>query len=117
MTHATRSLVCALLLALGLSAPARADLVIEGRAAQALHCSALLYIASDQLYQAGYLSRADLDWAQTAAVVMLDHVPGTPEQKAQAMHQRFAKIFARSSLPQLLNEFDKTAPWCAKTFL
>lgn len=106
-------------LALGLSAtlPAHADLVIQGRAAQALQCSALLYMVSDELYSAGYISKGDLDWAQSAAVVMLDHVPGTDEQKAQAMVQRFQKIFATRSLPDLMNEFDKTAPWCKKNFL
>ncbi|MGA0539367.1 hypothetical protein [Neotabrizicola sp. VNH66] len=106
-------------LALGLSAslPARADLVISGRAAQALHCSALLYMVSEELYQGGYINRSDYSWAQTAAVKMLDYVPGTDDQKVQAMAQRFEKIFASRSLPQLMNEFDKTAPWCQQNFL
>src|SRR5690606_37894118 len=67
----------ALTLSLASSLPARADLVIQGRAAQALHCSAMLYMVSDELYRAGYLSRADLNWAQSAAVAMLAYVPGT----------------------------------------
>jgi len=104
-------------LTLATSLPARADLVIEGRAAQALHCSALLYIVSDMLYEGGYMTRADRDWAQRGAVQMLAYVPGSDDQKVQAMNQRFNKIFRSRSLPQLLNEFDKTAPWCAKTFL
>ncbi len=112
-------LAAAALLGLSLSAalPARADLVIEGRAAQALHCSALLYLVSEELYQGGYINSADYTWAQSAAVRMLAYVPGTDEQKVQAMGQRFQKIFASRSLPQLMNEFDKTAPWCQKNFL
>lgn len=104
-------------LALGFALPAKADLVIDGRAAQALHCSALLYMVSDELYQAGYISRDDLDWAQSAAVMMLDYVPGTEDQKVQAMAQRFDKIFRTRTLDELLAEFDKTAPWCQQNFL
>lgn len=107
----------AVTLALGFGMPAKADLVIQGRAAQALHCSALLYMVSDELYQAGYLSKSDYDWAQAAAIVMLDFVPGTDDQKVQAMGQRFEKIFLTRSLDELLKEFDETAPWCQKNFL
>ncbi|MFE3837695.1 hypothetical protein [Pseudogemmobacter sonorensis] len=107
----------ALALALGLGQPARADLVIDGRAAQALHCSALLYMVADELYHAGYLGRSDYNAAQQAAVRMLAYVPGTNDQKAQAMRQRFEKLMRSRSLPQLFDEFDKTAPWCRKTFL
>lgn len=109
----------ATVLGLSLSAmlPAKADLVIQGRAAQALHCSALLYMVSEELYQAGYINRADYNWAQNAAVHMLAYVPGTDDQKVQAMAQRFEKIFGSRSLPQMMNEFDKTAPWCQQNFL
>lgn len=107
----------ALTLVLGFGLPARADLVIQGRAAQALHCSALLYMVSDELFRAGYISRADRDWAQSAAIVMLDHVPGTEKQKVQAMGQRFEKIFRTRSMADLMTEFDETAPWCQKNFL
>lgn len=108
-----------LALTMGLSAalPARADLVIEGRAAQALHCSAMLYMVSDQLYQAGYLNRADLNWAQTAAIKMLNYVPGTDDQKVIAMGKRFDKISRTRSLPDLMNEYNDTAKWCQKHFL
>lgn len=104
-------------LSLAASLPARADLVIEGRAAQALHCSALLYMVAEELYQGGYINQSDYTWAQSAAVQMLAYVPGTDEQKVQAMAQRFEKLFASRSLPQLMNEFDKTAPWCQQHFL
>lgn len=104
-------------LAFGFALPARADLVIQGRAAQALHCAALLYIASEELHDAGYLPVRDYNYAQKAALVMLTYVPGSDEQKVQAMGQRFEKLLSRKSLPELLSEFDKTAPWCQKTFL
>ena len=37
-------------LTLGAGTAAKADLVIQGRAAQALHCSAMLFMVSDELY-------------------------------------------------------------------
>lgn len=117
LTAAATTAATALSLSFAASLPARADLVIEGRAAQALHCSALLYMVAEELYQGGYISASDYSWAQTAAVQMLAYVPGTDEQKVQAMSQRFEKIFASRSLPQMMNEFDKTAPWCQQHFL
>lgn len=111
------SAATAISLTLGFGLPAKADLVIQGRAAQALHCAALLFIASEELYKAGYLPRADYNYAQSAAVHMLAYVPGTEDQKVKAMGQRFEKLLSRKSLPALLQEFDQTAPWCQKTFL
>ncbi|WP_157970868.1 hypothetical protein [Pseudogemmobacter bohemicus] len=111
------ALATAASLTLGFALPVKADLVIQGRAAQALHCAALLFIASEELYQAGYISRADYNGAQSASVRMLDYVPGTKNQKIQAMGQRFEKLLSRKSLPALMQEFDETAPWCGKTFL
>ncbi len=107
----------ALTLTIASSLPARADLVIQGRAAQALHCSAMLYMVSDELYRAGYLSRADLNWAQGAAVSMLAYVPGTEDQKVKAMGQRFARLMQTRSLEGLMNEYNSTAKWCQKNFL
>jgi hypothetical protein len=109
----------ALALALSLTAvlPAKADLVIQGRAAQALHCAAMLYMVSDELYSAGYLSSADLNFAQRSAILMLDYVPGTQDQKVKAMGQRFDRIMRSRSLGDLMVEFDETAPWCQKNFL
>lgn len=111
------ALALALSLGLGLALPARADLVIEGRAAQALQCSAMLFMVSDTLYEAGYLDRADRDWAQEAAIVMLDHVPGTDDQKVQAMAQRFDKLLRTRTLDALMAEYNDSAKWCEKTFL
>ncbi|MDQ2066683.1 hypothetical protein Q9295_09870 [Xinfangfangia sp. CPCC 101601] len=97
--------------------PARADLVIQGRAAQALHCSAMLYMVSEQLYNAGYMNRSELNWAQGAAVKMLDYVPGTDDQKVAAMGQRFDKISRTRSLEGLMQEYNDTSTWCQKHFL
>lgn len=107
----------ALTMTVASSLPARADLVIQGRAAQALHCSAMLYMVSDELYRAGYLSRADLNWAQSAAVSMLAYVPGTEDQKVRAMGQRFQKLMRTRTLQGLMNEYNSTAKWCQKNFL
>ncbi len=101
----------------GAALPAKADLVITGRAAQALHCSAMLFMVSDELHAAGYLSRADRDWAQGAAVSMLAYVPGTDDQKVQAMAQRFEKLMRTRSLDGLMAEYNETSAWCQKNFL
>ncbi|MFZ1471009.1 MAG: hypothetical protein WAT09_18820 [Paracoccaceae bacterium] len=107
----------ALVLTMAMGTAAQADLVIKGRASQALHCSAMLFMVSDELYSAGYLTKRDRDNAQGAAVHMLSYVPGTNDQKLQAMGQRFQKIMHTRTLPQLMNEFQKTSKWCEKNFL
>jgi|GEM_PF-963041 len=104
-------------LGLGFAVPAKADLVIQGRSAQALHCSAMMFMVSDELYQAGFLSRGDRDWAQGAAVQMLAYVPGTDDQKVQAMKQRFTKLMRTRSVGTLMDEYNDTAKWCRKNFL
>jgi hypothetical protein len=113
MRHSLVALAFSLCAAL----PARADLVIQGRAAQALHCAAMLYMVSEELYSAGMISSRDLDFAQKSAVLMLDYVPGTQDQKVRAMGQRFDRIMRSRSLGDLMVEFDETAPWCQKNFL
>lgn len=107
----------ALALMLGLAAPAKADLVIKGRSAQALHCAAMLFMVSDTLYEAGYVKRSVRDTAQYNAVKMLNYVPGTQAEKVQAMKQRFGRLIYSRSMPQLLAEYNKTAKWCNKAFL
>lgn len=108
--------VPALLAASLLAQPARADLVIQGRAAQALHCAAMLYMVSDSLHQAGLIDSRTADNAQTSAVLMLNYVPGTDAQKVQAMGQRFNKLMNTRSLDQLLAEYNKTSAWCTANF-
>lgn len=98
-------------------APAHAQLVIEGRAAQALQCSAMLYLVAEELYHGKYITTEDRSLAQSAAVEMLNHVPGTSKQKAQAMKQRVNRIRDSHEFSALMGEYAKTAPWCQKTFL
>jgi hypothetical protein len=114
--------LCLTLLTAGvLFAPAKAapaaDLVIEGRAAQALHCAAMLFIVSTELYDIGVISRNTRDTAQRAALVMLDQVPGTEDQRRRAMVQRFQRIMQSRSAEQLANEYNDTALWCRRTFI
>jgi hypothetical protein len=111
------SAALALSLSLGFALPAKADLVIQGRAAQALHCSAMLFMVSEELYDAGFLSVGDRDWAQGAAIVMLDFVPGTDDQKLQAMGQRFDKLMRTRSIQALMEEYNETSTWCQQNFL
>ncbi|MEZ5797315.1 MAG: hypothetical protein R3D63_07510 [Paracoccaceae bacterium] len=107
----------ALALSLSFGSDARADLVIQGRAAQALQCSAMLFMVSDELYRAGYITRNERDWAQGAAVQMLAYVPGTQDQKVQAMKQRFDKLMRRTTMSSLMTQYNDTAKWCQKNFL
>lgn len=100
-----------------LAQPARADLVIDGRAAQALHCAAMLFMVSDTLHDAGLLDRDTTARAQQNAVRMLAFVPGSDDQKVQAMGQRFARLKRSRTLEQLLAEYNSTSKWCNKTFL
>ncbi len=97
--------------------PAQADLVIEGRAAQALHCSAMLFLLSSELHDQGHISRNIRDSAQRAALVMLDFVPGTDDQRLRAMGQRFLRIMDSRTPNQLFKEYTDSSNWCRKTFL
>lgn len=112
-----RHICAATLLTLTLSGPVHADLVIQGRAAQALHCAAMLFIVSAELYDLGEISRNSRDTAQRAALVMLDRVPGTEDQRRRAMTQRFDRIMASRTPAQLVDEYARTAEWCRNTFL
>lgn len=119
MQH-TRRLAATLMLGLGLalgSAPtAQADLVIQGRAAQALHCAAMLFMVSDTLLGSGYIDSDTAQTAKRAAVQMLDYVPGSNDEKVQAMAQRFNRLMATRSMDQVLTEYRTTSKWCRKTF-
>ena len=76
-----RHLCAAALLAATLATPAQAELVIEGRSAQALHCAAMLFIVSTELFDLGEISRNARDNAQRAALVIegLALKPGSRE--------------------------------------
>lgn len=112
-----RHLCAAALLAATLATPAQAELVIEGRSAQALHCAAMLFIVSTELFDLGEISRNARDNAQRAALVMLDQVPGTEDQRRRAMVQRFERIMTSRSPAELAQEYTDTALWCRRTFL
>ena len=111
------SLCLPLVIGLAVAAPASADLVIKGRAAQALHCSAMLFMVSEELHKAGYIKRSERDTAQGAAISMLDYVPGTQDQKVIAMGKRFDKLMRTRTLGQLMDEYYDTSKWCRKNFL
>lgn len=107
-----RQTLIALTVALTLATPASAQLVIDGRGAQALHCSAMLFMVSSLMFDAGHISRNARDNAQQAALVMLEQVPGTEAQRIQAMRQRFDRIMSSRSPAQLFDEYSSTARWC-----
>jgi hypothetical protein len=112
-----RQALIALSLALTLSTPVSAQLVIEGRAAQALHCSAMLFMVSSVMFDAGHISRNARDNAQQAALIMLEKVPGTEAQRIQAMRQRFDRIMSSRTPAQLFDEYSRTARWCRTRLL
>ena len=112
-----RQICLALALGLSLAAPAQADLLIEGRAAQALHCSAMLFMVSAVMFDGGFISRNNRDSAQQAALIMLEKVPGTERQRIRAMSQRFDWIMTTRSPEALFDEYSRTALWCRKNTL
>jgi hypothetical protein len=112
-----RQAIATVALILALAPSAQAQLVIEGRAAQALHCSAMLFMVSSVMFDAGVISRNSRDSAQQAALIMLEKVPGTDAQRTQAMSQRFDRIMTTRSPEELFEEYASTANWCRKTLL
>ncbi len=115
MTHCKAAML-GLAVALAAGSGAKADLVIEGRASQALHCSAMLAMVSGLLDEAGMIEASDARLGMLQAISMLDYVPGTKAQKTQAMRQRFRRIADSRSLPDLFKEYSTTARWCNKNF-
>lgn len=111
------ALAAAAATAISLASSAQADLVIEGRAAQALHCSAMLAMVSAVLADADMIAEPEAKRAFFGAAIMLEHVPGTDAQKKQAMRQRFSRIADSRSLADLLREYTSTAKWCNAHFL
>lgn len=103
----------ALSLSLALTAPARADLVLEGRDAQKLHCAAMLVVISDRLALAGFIPPEARTQAQLTAVALLAQLPGSERDRVRALVQRSEKLMASRTMPQLMEEFRKTADWCA----
>jgi len=104
--------------ALSFALPAQAEkLVIEGRAAQALHCATMLLIVGGVLYDVGEISETDYRDSTLGVILILDHVPGTDAQKMQAMKQRGKKILETRTPEQLGKEFSTTADWCMAKFL
>ena len=111
-------LALAAALALSFALPAQAEkLVIEGRAAQALHCATMLLIVGGVLYEVGEISERDYRDSTLGVILILDHVPGTEAQKMQAMKQRGKKILETRTPEQLSKEFSSTADWCMAKFL
>lgn len=119
MSRPLTALTAGLLFWLSLaSAPARAEsLVIEGRAAQALQCSAMLFMTANVMYEAGYVPAWVQADAQRIALLILEQVPGTEEQRIQAMTQRFQKIVASKTPEELVGEYEASERWCRKEFL
>lgn len=117
MRQTLNALAICLSLGLSLGTPAHAQLVIEGRAAQALQCSAMLFMVSTVMFDAGFISRNTRDAAQQAALIMLEKVPGTDQQRTQAMSQRFDRIMSSRTPEQLFNEYESTANWCRRNVL
>ena len=111
-------LVLGAALTLPFALPATAErLVIEGRAAQALHCATMLGIVSIVVHDAGLMSDRDFELMAGGTMRMLDHVPGTQAQKKKAVEQRARKIFQTRTVDQLAREFDSTLRFCMKNFM
>ena len=112
-----RRLIKATALCLALTTPASADLVIQGRDAQGLHCAAMLTVVAAALMDAGQLTPRATNDAAAVAALILYQLPGTQAEKLQALRQRANKIIATRSGRQLATEFSSTSRWCKREFL
>lgn len=92
-------------------------LVIEGRDAQALQCAAMLYMAASVMNDAGFVPDWVREDAQATAMRILDQLPGTADQRIQAMAQRFEKIIDSQSPAELIEDYQDSERWCRREFL
>ena len=92
-------------------------LVIDGRDAQALQCSAMLYMAASVMHDAGFVPAWVRDDAQASDMRILEQLPGTQEQRIQAMAQRFEKIVDNQTPAELLDDYQNSERWCRREFL
>ena len=100
-----------------LHAQAAEPLVIEGRDAQALQCAAMLYMAASVMNDAGFVPDWVREDAQATAMRILEQLPGTQDQRIQAMAQRFEKIIDSQTPAELLEDYQTSERWCRREFL
>lgn len=100
-----------------LNAHAAEPLVIEGRDAQALQCAAMLYMAASVMNDAGFVADWVREDAQATAMRILEQLPGTQDQRIQAMAQRFEKIVDNQTPAELLEDYQNSERWCRREFL
>lgn len=112
-----RRLIQTTALCAALATSAQADITYQGRDAQGLHCAAMLGVAAILLYEAGALSKQDLDISATGAAIILSQLPGTNAERTRAWRQRADKIARTRSIDQLSHEFSSTSKWCRREFL
>lgn len=112
-----RRLIQTTALCLALATPVSADIIYEGRDAQGLHCAAMLAVASAVLYKAGRITDSESKKGMIGVGIIMSELPGSKNDKKQAMRQRVDKIVATRSIDQLAKEFKSTGKWCIREFL
>lgn len=114
MRHLSLALVFMACLVLPVQAQ---SITYDGRDAQGLQCAAEMFIVADLLGRTGRLSPQKTETAKMLSIAILAQLPGTDEQKAQAMKQRVKRILQTRTLKQLANDYSRTSKWCQREFL
>ena len=112
-----RRLIQTTALCLALATHASADIVYQGRDAQALHCAAMLALAGALLYKSGKITEERFMSGINVSIKIMSQLPGSESEKQKAFDQRAEKIVRSRSLPQLKEEFTSTGKWCQRDFL
>lgn len=107
-------LAAAMIGAAGTAWPAAADVVIAGRAAQALRCAAYVGMAGQSAFDAGAISAEDRAvMASWSFLVLEQWVPLDPDTRLAAYRAALAELGPGWRLPQVI---ERHADWCVETF-
>jgi hypothetical protein len=94
------------MLALLVPAPVQAEQAHVGRAAQLLHCAALMMLV------AGLINNETGAKAFRAGRLNLRRLPGPMGERASAVTSRYERLKRGLPLPRLMEEFDRIFPDC-----
>lgn len=100
-----------------LATSAEARQVYEGRDAQGLQCAALIGAATVRKDVAGRMDPAEYDRAVLHAALILQHLPGTDEERRLALRQRMKRLLRDNTADEIFAEYQRSSGWCVRNFL
>lgn len=94
--------------------PAAAEVVIAGRAAQALRCAAYVGMAGQSAFDAGAISAEDRAVMASWSFLVLERwLPLDPDTRLAAYRTALAELGPGWRSPQVI---ERHADWCVETF-